>query len=279
MRPWAWLVDCHPKLRKLRRGQDGKDVVCGLEALLPEMPPAQLNRLMRAVLRQRAYTMAVTLAMSAGPRVAELVARLIPVRGMDSVEELLRSDGPLLLATFHTGPVYLFVTVVKRALAGRQLYALHQTGGAIFDEIVRLLNALDIESVPNRLMATRTLIKVLKEKKRPVVTFACDYAGGSETVTFFGRRLSAADGVQALHDASGAEVICAVWEQKGWWPTVRFIKPSLRTEIESGATTSLTQALFDELEPVVRAAPHRWASWETVPLRLRPPPANVPLNS
>lgn len=266
-RPWAWIVDCHPRLRRLRRSPEGEDIVRGLDVVFPAMQHSHKNRVLRAVLRQRAYAMAVTLLMSMSPRFAEFFARSFPIRGLESVGASLRGNQSLVIVTFHTGPLYLWLATVKRAVRGRQIYAMHQDRGALFHQIVRLLHGMGIVSVPNRPMAMRTLIKVLREKARPVVTFACDYAGGSETVLFCGHRLSVAEGVRALHEATGAEVLVAVWEHDGFWPSVRFFKPSMERQ-GAPAVVPLTQAIFVELEPIVRAMPHRWASWETVVERL-----------
>jgi len=261
VRPWAWLVDLHPRLRALRRGDDGREILRGLRLAFPETPDSQLKRIMRATLRQRAYNVAITLILSRNPVFARFLARAIPLRDIDCVRDLIDGDRSFVLTTFHTGPLYFWIAVVRRVLEGRALYAMHEDGGVLFRDIVRLLHGLGIVSVPNRVMAARTLMRVLKRRARSVVMFACDYSPGAETVTFLGRRIAAAEGARALHDATGAPVICAVWERHGIWPCVRFARACPQPN-SAASKVSVMQALFDELEPLVRAVPHRWTSWE-----------------
>lgn len=261
-RPWAWLMDCHPHLRALRGGAEGADILRALELAFPDMKPVDRCRAMRANLRQRAYVMAATVLLSKSRPLCSLLARAIPIRGLDAVADLLKTKQPLILVTFHTGPVYWWLAVVRRVLGGRKMYAMHQAGGALFEDIVSILRGLDIASVPNGAMAMRTLIKALREEEGAVVTFACDYASGNATVSMFAHRLTAARGAQALYDATGAAVVCGIWERTNLWPSVRFARLAFDSSGGAGGKT-LTQALFDELEPVVRRAPHRWASWET----------------
>jgi lauroyl/myristoyl acyltransferase len=266
-RPWALLFDLHPRLRALRAGADGAAIAAALALVYPEMKPQRRERLRRATLRQRAYNVGITQLLAYAGRASKWIGRIVPIRDRDLARALLESDRPLVLVTFHTGPAYLFLAAIQRTLAGRTVYAMHQSEGLLFPEIARLLAALEAVSVPNTVMAPRKLIRALRAGHRPIVMFGCDYAPGSSSADFLGYRITAAEGARLLYEATDADVLCAVWERTGIFPHVRFTRP-IATQSQGRITgAALVQSIFAELERVVAPAPHRWAAWETFSAR------------
>jgi lauroyl/myristoyl acyltransferase len=268
LRPWAILVDRLPRLRALRMGTDGAKIRSALAIAFPDMNEKQRVRLMRANLRQRAYNVALTLLVTGLGPLAVWFARAIPIVDRELVSALLEDDRPLLLVSFHTGPIYLMLVAIWRGLAGRKVFVMHQDGGFLFREIERLLRRLGAESVPNTPMAVRGLIRHLRGNDRATVLFGCDYAPGTQIVSFMGRRFRAADGLRLMRDASGVDVICVVWERPGLFPRVRFVRPLATAGDSPEQAARVVQRAFDELAPIVAQAPHRWTAWETFVDRL-----------
>ncbi len=263
VRPWAYFVDRLPRLRALRAGPDGVNISRALEIVYPEMSDAQRLRLMRANLRQRAYNLAFTILVSNLGRFAVRLARAIPIVDREGVADLLDGDRPLLLVTFHTGPQYLLLVAMWRALSSRNVFVMHQDGNVAFREIERLLARLGARSIPNTPMAIRTLIRELRGDGRSIVMFGCDYAPGKQIVSFLGHRIRAAEGMRLVRDASDVDVICAVWERPGFLPRVRFTQALASRDASPEESAEIVQRAFDELTPIVERAPHRWTAWET----------------
>jgi lauroyl/myristoyl acyltransferase len=267
-RPWAFLVDLHPRLRALRASEDGAAIVDALARVYPEMPSHRRERLLRATLRQRAYNVAITQALSYLGRASKWIGRMIPIRDRELVRVLLESDRPLILVTFHTGPVYLLFATIHRSLVQRTMYAMHQSEGLLFTEIERLLSALGAVSVPNTVMAPRKLIRALRTGRRPIVMYGCDYAPGSLPADFLGFKIGVAEGARLLYEATDADVICAVWERPGLlFPHVRFTRPIASQSQGRISGSTLVANIFAELDRVVAPAPHRWTAWETFSAR------------
>ncbi len=268
LRPWGFFVDRLPRLRALRMGADGAKICSALAIAFPGLSEAQRLRLMRANLRQRAYNVGLTLFVTQLGRLAVWLARAIPIVDRDLVSSILDGDRPLLLVSFHTGPIYLLLVAIWRGLAGRKVLVMHQEGGALFEQIERLLRRLGAESFPNSTMAVRGLIRQLRGSERAIVMFGCDYAPGSQAVSFLGKQIRAADGVRLMRDATGADVLCVVWERVGIFPRARFAKPLATSGDSPEQAAQLVQRAFDELAPIVACAPHRWTAWETFVDRL-----------
>jgi lauroyl/myristoyl acyltransferase len=267
LRPWAWLVDRVPKLRALRRGCDGAKILGGLGAAFPDMTQKRRERLMRAMLRQRAYNTGITVLISRMPRLALFLARAIPTRDLELVRELIQGNRPIVLVVFHTGPVYLQLAVIVANLAGRRSFVMHHTEGAMLLNIERFLGSIGCVSVPKSSMVARTLVKALRENHRPVAIIAGDYDHGTLPINFLGLRMRAAEGATLIKKKTGAAVISAIWERHGFLPCVRFAGPYELSE-NGDPAASITQRVFAKLEPVVVRTPHRWVAWDNFLERL-----------
>ncbi len=131
---------------------------------------------------------------------------------------------------------------------------------ALFDWFVEYRESIGMHVVPLGPDAGRSVVSAIKQ--RHVIALLCDrdIAGGGVEVTFFGEKTTLPSGPAVLALRTGAPLLpTAIYDQgRNHHGVVHPPLPVERQGTFRADVARITQALADELEVLIRAAPEQW---------------------
>jgi KDO2-lipid IV(A) lauroyltransferase len=131
---------------------------------------------------------------------------------------------------------------------------------ALFDWFVDYRRSIGMHVVPLGPDAGRAVVSAVKE--RHVIALLCDrdISGGGVEVSFFGEKTTLPSGPAVLALRTGAPLLpTAVYDRDGSHHGV--VRPPVAADRQGtfrADVARITQALADELEDLIRAAPEQW---------------------
>jgi KDO2-lipid IV(A) lauroyltransferase len=191
---------------------------------------------------------------------AELDARMT-YDGYEHIEHARAAGIGALVAMPHLGSwewSAYWLTQVKRVPVTAVVERIEPP--ALFDWFVEYRRSIGMEVVPLGPDAGKAVVSALKE--RHVIALLCDrdISGSGVHVSFFGEKTTLPSGPAVLALRTGAPLLpTAVYDRgQGHHGVVRPPVPAERQGAFRADVARITQALADELEDLIRAAPEQW---------------------
>jgi lauroyl/myristoyl acyltransferase len=131
---------------------------------------------------------------------------------------------------------------------------------ALFEWFVRFRESIGMHIVPLGPQAGRELVAAIKERHVIALLVDRDISGGGVEVSFFGEKTTLPSGPAVLALRTGAPLLpTAVYDRgRGHHGVVRPPIPVERRGSFRDDVARITQAMADELESLIRAAPEQW---------------------
>jgi lauroyl/myristoyl acyltransferase len=260
------VVDWILRLQRQDRRAWLADVALGID-LFPALGSIDKQAVLKRIAIRDAYLRIYLRVILKWPAVAQVLARLMPVRDRKNFDSI-PADRPIVLGPMHFGPIHLACVVLARLLPTRTVHVVHADGDQ-GREVARFFSRIGIHPILNDSNAMPKIRQALTSDPRCAVIIAFDYMGrpGRRVFPLLGASVRLPNGTASIADEMNAVVVPAYWEScaSGLRLVICEAEAVDYRLDQTERQTQLLQRLLQLLGARVSAEPQDWTEWHNCP--------------